>query len=123
MLIRGSIPTCIPEVWSFHDHAVEFTQTRAVAEIKVTWQLHANGQCVVTVADNGVGFNPQYTAKLFHAFQRLHGAREFEGLGMGLALTRKIIERHGGTVWADGAPNTGCRVSFTLPLALSPNAL
>ena len=76
-----------------------------------------DGQCDLTVADNGVGFNPQYTPKLFHAFQRLHGAREFEGLGMGLALTRKIMERLGGTVWAVGAVGAGCSVSFTLPLA------
>ncbi|WP_296449045.1 sensor histidine kinase, partial [Rhodoferax sp. UBA5149] len=83
-------------------NALKFTGTRAVAEIQVTWQAHASGLCAVTVSDNGVGFNPQYEAKLFHAFQRLHGAREFEGLGMGLALTRKIVERHGGLVWAKG---------------------
>ena len=98
-------------------NALKFTGTRAVAEIQVTWQAGDNGQCAVTVADNGVGFNPQYTAKLFHAFQRLHGAREFEGMGMGLALTRKMVERHGGVVWASGAPEAGCRVGFTLPLA------
>jgi light-regulated signal transduction histidine kinase (bacteriophytochrome) len=98
-------------------NALKFTGTRAVAEIKVTWQAHVSGLCALTVADNGVGFNPQYTDKLFHAFQRLHGAREFEGLGMGLALTRKIVERHGGVVWASAAPDAGCSVSFTLPLA------
>ena len=98
-------------------NAVKFSSTRAVAEITVMWQLHDNGQCAITVADNGVGFNPQYTPKLFHAFQRLHGAREFEGLGMGLALTRKIIERHGGLVFAESVLNSSCRVSLTLPLA------
>ncbi len=98
-------------------NAVKFTAARAVAEVSVAWHLTESGQCALTVADNGAGFNPQYTDKLFHAFQRLHGAREFEGLGMGLALTRKIVERHGGTVWAKGVPNAGCSVSFTLPLA------
>jgi light-regulated signal transduction histidine kinase (bacteriophytochrome) len=97
-------------------NAVKFTGTRAEAEIKVTWQATDNGWCALTVTDNGVGFNPQYKEKLFHAFQRLHGAREFEGLGMGLALTRKIVERHGGAVWANGAPDAGCSISFTLPL-------
>ncbi|WP_114971705.1 sensor histidine kinase [Rhodoferax ferrireducens] len=98
-------------------NAVKFTAARAVAEIHVSWQSTDNGQCALTVADNGAGFNPQYTDKLFHAFQRLHGAREFEGLGMGLALTRKIVERHGGMVWAKGIPDAGCSVSVTLPMA------
>lgn len=98
-------------------NALKFTGPRAVAEIKVSWQRHAGGLCALTVQDNGVGFNPQYSSKLFHAFQRLHGAREFEGMGMGLALSRKIIERLGGSVWADAVPNAGCSVSVTLPLA------
>lgn len=102
-------------------NAVKFTAHRAVAEIQITWQTHASGLCALTIADNGAGFNPQYKDKLFHAFGRLHGAREFEGLGMGLALTRKIVERHGGVVWADAAPDAGCRVSFTLPLAQTVN--
>ena len=98
-------------------NACKFTASRALAVIQVNWQLDASGLCALTVTDNGVGFNPQYAAKLFHVFQRLHGAREFEGLGMGLALTRKIIERHGGTVSASGVLDAGCRISVTLPLA------
>ena len=98
-------------------NALKFTSTRAQAEIKVAWHSDASGLCTVTVSDNGVGFNPQYAAKLFHVFQRLHGAREFAGLGMGLALTRKIVERHGGVVAASGELDAGCSVSFTLPLA------
>lgn len=102
-------------------NALKFSGTRPVAVIKVNWQAHASGQCAITVTDNGVGFNPQYKDKLFHAFQRLHSAREFEGIGMGLALTRKIVERHSGAVSADGAPDAGCSMSFTLPLAPAPD--
>ncbi|MDO9198893.1 ATP-binding protein [Rhodoferax sp.] len=102
-------------------NALKFTGPRPLAEIKVTWQAHASGQCAITVTDNGVGFNAQYKDKLFHAFQRLHSAREFEGIGMGLALTRKIVERHGGVVWASGAPDAGCSISFTLPLPRATN--
>ena len=98
-------------------NACKFTAGQAVGRVSVTWQLQQDGRCAVTVGDNGAGFNPNYKPKLFRAFQRLHSAREFEGLGIGLALTRKIVERHGGTVWADGAINAGCQVSFTLPLA------
>ena len=102
------------------DNACKFTAAQPQGCISVTWQLQPDGRCAVTVGDNGAGFNPAYKPKLFRAFQRLHSAREFEGLGMGLALTRKIVERHGGTVWADGAVNAGCQVSFTLPLAAAP---
>lgn len=101
-------------------NACKFTAAQPQACVSVTWQQQSDGRCAVTVGDNGAGFNPAYKPKLFRAFQRLHSAREFEGLGMGLALTRKIVERHGGTVWADGMVNGGCQVSFTLPLAAVP---
>ena len=96
-------------------NACKFTAAQPQACVSVTWQLQPGGRCAVTVGDNGAGFNPAYKAKLFKAFQRLHSAREFEGLGMGLALTRKIVERHGGAVWAEGAVGEGCRVGFSLP--------
>lgn len=98
-------------------NALKFSKKDAQTTVGLGWALNDHGQCVVTVSDNGVGFNPQYKSKLFHAFQRLHSARDFEGLGMGLALCRKIIHRHGGEIWADSEIDGGCRVSFTLPLA------
>lgn len=98
-------------------NAVKFTAPRSNAVVKISWQMQDGDLCALTVRDNGVGFNPQYKSKLFHTFQRLHGARDFEGLGMGLALCRKIVERHGGSVWADGSPENGCSVSFTLPFS------
>lgn len=100
-------------------NAVKFTKNEPHATVGLSWALNDHGHCVVTVSDNGVGFNPPYSAKLFHAFQRLHSSREFEGLGMGLAQCRKIMERLGGDIWAHGELNGGCRVSFTLPLASS----
>ena len=99
------------------ENACKFTRSRPIASIHISWQALDTGLCRVTVSDNGVGFNPAYVDKLFHAFQRLHGAREFEGMGMGLALTRKIMERQGGTVQASAVLNEGCSVSFTLPVA------
>jgi light-regulated signal transduction histidine kinase (bacteriophytochrome) len=100
-------------------NALKFSRKQTPSQIAVTWQMHDEGLCTVTLSDNGVGFNPQYQNKLFHAFSRLHSARDFDGLGMGLALSRKIVERHGGSIRAESAPDAGCRVSFSLPLFLA----
>lgn len=95
-------------------NALKFTRDRACAEIAVRAELAPEGWVTYTVADNGVGFDPVRQHKLFHVFQRLHSANQFEGLGLGLAQARKIVERHGGSIRADGAPDAGCRLSFTL---------
>ena len=67
------------------------------------------------VQDNGVGFNPDYTDKLFVLFQRLHGMDEFEGTGVGLAIVKRFIQKHGGEVSATASPGQGACFSFTLP--------
>ena len=97
-------------------NALKFTRPRSQASISLTGRQEL-GQCVLTLADNGVGFNPAYQTRLFQPFSRLHSAKAFEGLGLGLAITRKIIERHGGQIQASGVPDGGCRVSVRLPLA------
>jgi light-regulated signal transduction histidine kinase (bacteriophytochrome) len=69
----------------------------------------------VTVADNGIGFEDRYAARIFQVFQRLHGRDEYDGTGVGLAICRKIVDRHGGTITAHGRPGEGAAFVVALP--------
>ena len=95
-------------------NAIKFTRGCPGPRIVVTGQTVGdwNTYCV---ADNGVGFDQQQAPRLFNAFQRLHRDEDFEGTGVGLALVRTIVQRHGGTVRAEGKINAGSRFYFTLP--------
>lgn len=94
-------------------NAWKFTSKVADARIEVG-QLHKDGERIFYVRDNGAGFDPEYTHKLFGVFQRLHTERDFPGTGIGLATVARIILRHRGRVWAEGKPGMGATFFFTL---------
>jgi len=95
-------------------NAWKFTSRTARAQIVFGGQSWPNGSYLYHVKDNGAGFDPAYAYKLFGPFQRLHTASEFEGTGIGLAMVRKIVSRHGGRVWAESLPGEGASFYFTL---------
>ncbi len=95
-------------------NAFKFTRTRTPALIEIRG-IADGAEHQYQVKDNGVGFDMRYADKLFGVFQRLHPATEFEGTGIGLALVKRIVARHGGRVWAEGRPDEGATFHFALP--------
>lgn len=100
-------------------NALKFQQTDVKPLVQVRsqiYRLEERDWCEIQVIDNGIGFEQKYTDRIFQIFQRLHGRSSYEGTGIGLAICRKIAERHGGTLIAKSEPNQGATFIFTLPI-------
>jgi len=119
----GSLPKATADRSMMHQvienllfNAIKFSGKRADARIDIGGRIEGE-QAIYYVKDNGAGFDMQYAGKLFGVFQRLHGVDEFEGTGIGLAIVKRIVTRHGGTVWAEGELGKGAAFYFSLPTA------
>jgi len=113
-VVQGDQSTLGLVLMNLLSNAVKYTGHRDQGIIRV-WAEERPQAWAMFVADNGAGFDPQYAQNLFGVFKRLHRAEEFDGTGVGLANVRRIVERHGGQVWADAVPGEGATFAFTLP--------
>jgi light-regulated signal transduction histidine kinase (bacteriophytochrome) len=106
----------IRQVWTnLISNGIKFTKHRELGEIEIGALENATEGWVYYVKDNGAGFDKRYADKLFGVFQRLHSQQEFQGTGVGLALAQRIVQRHGGRIWAEAEVDHGATFYFTLP--------
>jgi light-regulated signal transduction histidine kinase (bacteriophytochrome) len=121
----------LPRVWVLEAHlvqifqnlianSVKYRQKHVQPEIRISAH-HAGGEWRFSVADNGIGFDPQYAGKIFGVFKRLHQRNEYQGNGIGLAICARIVTHYGGRIWAESQTGRGATFHFTLP-AQEPSA-
>jgi two-component system sensor histidine kinase/response regulator len=113
--------TVMRQVWcNLIGNALKYSAKRPEPRIRISGRIE-NREAIYQVDDNGAGFDMRYADKLFGVFQRLHRTEDFSGTGVGLAIVQRIVVRHGGRIWAQGAPDAGACFQFALPIAAAEN--
>jgi signal transduction histidine kinase len=97
-------------------NALKFSRNRELPEIRIQ-HIRTDERDLITVRDNGVGFDAQHKEQAFGIFKRLHKAEQFEGSGVGLAIVQRIVAKHGGEVWAESALDKGTSIHVALPIS------
>src|SRR6185312_16314398 len=100
-------------------NALKYRKPDQIPQIHITAE-QMNREWTIAIRDNGIGFDPQYASTIFAPFKRLHQPDAFPGTGVGLAISRRIVEAHGGRIWAESRPGEGAIFRFTLPLDGKP---
>ena len=113
-IVNGDLPMLRQVATNLISNAVKYTRDKENTIIKIGCDSKKNEE-VIFIKDNGVGFNKKYINKLFYVFQRLHSEKQFEGTGIGLAIVKRIVNRHGGKVWANGKEDKGATFYFSIP--------
>lgn len=108
-------PALIRQVWvNLISNAIKYSCRREHPVIRISGSM-SGGECVYSIEDNGAGFEMRLADKLFTVFQRLHRVDEFPGTGVGLAISQRIVKRHGGRIWARAEVDKGATFEFALP--------
>ncbi len=125
-IVCGSLPTIEADevkisqvLQNLVGNAIKFRKAETPPEIRISAERQG-GEWQFAVSDNGIGFDPKYCDRIFEVFQRLHGVGKYSGNGIGLAISRRIIEHHGGRLWAESTPDVGSTFYFTLPAVEEP---
>jgi signal transduction histidine kinase len=118
----GALPTIYADepqirqlIQNLLSNALKFCRDGVAPEVSINSKV-LDSIAEITVRDKGIGFDPEYSERIFRVFERLNGRSQYPGTGVGLALCRKIAERHGGTIVADGAPDLGAIFTVTIPI-------
>jgi light-regulated signal transduction histidine kinase (bacteriophytochrome) len=110
-------PTLLTMLWqNLIGNAVKFRHKDRPPRVVIDCARDDDSEWLISVSDNGIGIAEEFTDKVFVIFQRLHGRDVYSGTGVGLALCKKIVEHHGGTIWVDSSYTEGTRLQFTLPI-------
>jgi light-regulated signal transduction histidine kinase (bacteriophytochrome) len=112
-VVRGDTAQMAHVFQNLLSNALKYRKKDALPEIHIS-ATHDGGHCTISVADNGIGFEPQYAERIFGLFKRLH-KDQYPGTGLGLAICQRIVERYAGRMWAEGTPRQGAKFYFSLP--------